>query len=416
MFEYPIPIDVIYVFREAVDPEALKQSLRETLRHYPAFTGRLHTEGRGRLFVTCDDRGALFGTANSEVSVARLDEAGLAELSMDGCLLPNKWLRARGRDVPLFAVQHTRTACGGMILGVQAAHALIDGEGLIAFMRNWARVHRGEAVEHSPMTRHQYDELFGVREPRDDDPERVVGFKRMSRLMLLWKVLKLSWDSRSTVSLVLPFSGDEVARLGQNVRSPKARPGTALLAHVWQVFSRLRPNTDEDATGLFCVVGTRHLRDKRVEYDYFGNAVWHVRAESSYGHVRSAAIGELTELVQQAQSSLSYDEVCRGMQWLENQRQAGNLELGVVPDYELMRRDFFATNMWRLPMYEPDFGSGKAMWVTTQRPPVRWMIRLFPRPNGEGINVHCTVPRRWRTLLASDEVRAQLHRFAEEAP
>ncbi len=406
-FEYPIPIDVALVYRDAVDVAVLEASFRATVAHYPELAGRLVRDD-GALAVACDDSGAGFSVQSADVSVRDLDEDALAALPMARYFAPNKWLRARDRDVPLLVATVTRTACGGMVLGVEVAHCLADGEALVQFVRNWARVHRGEAPALSDQARDGYDALFQVREPRDGDPDRVPGFKRMSRAMLLWKVLKLAWDSRSTASVVLPFSRDEVAAVREVASSSSS---TALLAHVWHVFAGLRPNRDDDRAGLFLVVGTRHLADCPVDRNYAGNAVWHVRADATYGDVRTASLADLAARVQAAQASVSYADVCTGMQWLANERTRGTV---VVPDYELMRRDFFATNLTPLRLYEPDFGAGTPVWVTTKAPPIRWMIRLFPRPGG-GVAVHCTVPRRWKKLLATDEVRGRLHRYAEPA-
>jgi shikimate O-hydroxycinnamoyltransferase len=420
VFEYPIPIDVGYIYRDKVDVGELEESLRATLRHYPELTGRLRSDGKktGRLYVACEDQGARLVSATSDIEIGELTDDELGAVDLSPYFAKNKWLRCRDRDVPLLVVQHTETACGGMILGVQTAHALADGEALVAFMCDWARVHRGGQVRRATMSRLDYQGHFGVREPAADDPDRVPGFKRMGRMMLMWKVLKLAWDSRSTISTVLRFSTAELLamrRLARS-RSETASATNALLAHLWQVFAGLRPNRDDDPTGLFCVLGTRHLGEGAVDSHYFGNAVWHQRAESTYGEVRTATLGELTAVVGEAQAALGYDQVCEGMQWLENERARRNLELGVVPDYALMRRDFFATNMYRLPMYDPDFGTGRPAWVNTMPPPVRWMIRLFPTPSRRGVDVHCTVPRAWRRLLADHQVEARLRRYAEGTP
>jgi len=413
MFEYPIPIDVIYVFKEAVPAAALEESLRATLRQYPELLGRMHKHDDGSLYVDCNDAGAMFTSARADVSVAGLSEADLAGFSVKHYLAKNRWLRMVDRDVPLFSVQHTLTACGGMILGMQVAHSLMDGEALVEFMRNWARVHAGEPAKTGRMYRYMYDGFFDAAVPVGGVPDKVPGFKRMSRLTLYWKVLKLAWDSRSTRSVVLTFSSQELKNLRAAARedADAVSASNALLVHLWRIFADLRPNADDDSCGLFLVVGTRHLREQNIPRTYWGNAVWHVRADSTYGELRNDSLGGLTNGVQQTQAGVDYAYVCQGMQWLRGEHERGNLLLGVVPDYELMRRDFFATNMFMLKMYDPDFGTGTAAWVTTREPPIRWMIRLFPRPSGRGIAVHCTVPKRWEQLLASPEVQQRIHMY-----
>jgi hypothetical protein len=302
-----------------------------------------------------------------------------------------------------------------MILGIQAAHALIDGESLVGLARNWARVHAGLEPETSPMRRAEYEAFFGADEAVDSVPETVPGFKRISRLKLYWKVAKLGWNSRFTRSVVLPFSTAELENLRTEARKDAGpvSASSALLAHVWRTFAELRPNKDADLSGLFLVVGTRHLRDRSVPLTYRGNGVWHVRAESTYGELRSASLGALADRVRESQSAVCYDDVRVGMRWLRSEHAEGNLLFGVVPDYELMRRDFFATSMVVTRMYQPDFGTGTAVWVTTKAPPVRWMIRLFPRPSGHGITAHCTVPKSWIKLLGSTELQRRLHKYGD---
>ncbi len=414
LFEYPIPIDVAYVFKRAVPVAQLEASLRQTLSHYPELLGRLRGDGGG-LYVDCNDAGARFVSARSDVRVADLSEEELAELRVAPFFAKNKWLRIKDRDVPLLCVQYTETACGGMILGVQAAHCLIDGESMVELMRNWARVHAGEPVKLEPMRRDGYDSLFDADTAVQDAPDSVPAFKRMSRLTLYWKVIKLAWDSRSTRSVVLPFSTAELKNMRTEARkhAGAVSASTALLGHLWQVFGDLRPNKDADRCGLFMVTGTRHLREGGVPRGYWGNAVWHVRADTTYGELRTAPLGNIAECARLAQTELCYADVRQGMRWLRNEHEAGNLMFGVVPNYELMRRDFFATNMFMLRMYGPDFGTGKAAWVTTKAPPVRWMIRLFPRPSGHGITVHCTVPKSWLKRLASQDIQQRLHRYED---
>jgi hypothetical protein len=54
-------------------------------------------------------------------------------------------------ESPLFKIRITTFPAGGTCIGVLFSHGVMDGEGFIGFMNQWARVHRKEEISPAPI-------------------------------------------------------------------------------------------------------------------------------------------------------------------------------------------------------------------------------------------------------------------------
>lgn len=171
LIEPIVPIAVVFIYqapsmvsRELIPHIRLKKALEILLDHYPHLTGRLHIEDRdGKRTIDGLGTGAelLEATCNSPLSafssqpqtnVSQPDRNVGTQLPGAGnALLPPSELsvEAACRD-PLFAIQHTRFACGSVALGVRLAHFICDAEGFFQLVRHLAEVYRAlRAQEYS---------------------------------------------------------------------------------------------------------------------------------------------------------------------------------------------------------------------------------------------------------------------------
>ena len=160
-----MPIAVVFVYQqptstplpnvELIPVERLQCALTLLLDYYPHLTGRLHINpsdgtreitrlGTGaELFVArCSGRLDAFSSSPGLVSPGRilmpnLPAAGNALLAPFDATLEGV---CRG---PIFTVQHTRFACGGVALGVRLLHTVCDADGFFQLVRDLAKLYRG---------------------------------------------------------------------------------------------------------------------------------------------------------------------------------------------------------------------------------------------------------------------------------
>ena len=162
-----VPIQNVFVYRKPAAKssetrllpiERLRQALPYLLDHYPHLTGRLqfNTEthapeisrlGTGTVLLEarCDVRlDELFPSdrASERLLVTDLPDCGAAltppfDPSIDGVC----------RD-PLLAIQHTRFACGGVVLGIRLHHIVCDAGGYFKLVRDMAEIYRGLSYFH----------------------------------------------------------------------------------------------------------------------------------------------------------------------------------------------------------------------------------------------------------------------------
>ncbi|KAK0455065.1 transferase family-domain-containing protein [Armillaria borealis] len=163
-----VPIAVVFVYTsspgvELIPVERLERSLTLLLDYYPHLTGRLQinsSDGTPEI--------SRLGTG-AELFVARCSERLDAS---DRILLPNlpgagnallapfdPSLEGVCRD-PIFTVQHTRFACGGVALGVRLHHITGDADGFFQLVGDLAELYRnGDSLAHPPHIRSYLSEL-----------------------------------------------------------------------------------------------------------------------------------------------------------------------------------------------------------------------------------------------------------------
>ncbi|KDQ12476.1 hypothetical protein BOTBODRAFT_34444 [Botryobasidium botryosum FD-172 SS1] len=184
-----IPVAVVFVYKqpaltidtEIIPVERLQRALTLLLDYYPHLTGRLQIDpSDGTPEITRLGTGA-------ELFVAQCSERLDALSSSGRILMPS--LPAAGNALfapfdaalegvcrdPIFTVQHTRFACGGVALGVRLLHKVCDADGFFQLVRDLAELYRGirsfevyddptsgvPSLTHPPHIRPYMSELIG---------------------------------------------------------------------------------------------------------------------------------------------------------------------------------------------------------------------------------------------------------------
>ena len=185
-----LPIECTFVYRKPelslknklIPIERLRQALSHLLDYYPHLTGRLQTN-----LDTRAPEIAHLGTGAELLEAQcslRLDDFVSQNRASRRILLTD--LPGRGSDLtpsfdasingvyrdPIFAVQHTRFACGGVALGIWLRHVVCDASGLFQLTRDLAELYRGLSFSSPPTLAcppviHSYLRDVGVLTPKE---------------------------------------------------------------------------------------------------------------------------------------------------------------------------------------------------------------------------------------------------------
>lgn len=405
-----------FFYRRTLDADAVEDSLRRTLAHYPLLTGRLERDPDGGLSVACNDAGAVFTVAHSDEAMPDYGPDRPVRGDMRRYLRPVNAFRVVGHDTPLLSVKVTHMRGGGSVLGVSINHAVVDGGGYLDFLLHWSGTHAGEEVRAAPYDRALLDGLGDGVPPAPDDPQyRVITGRQ--KFGFLWKV---NAGARRMRTITVRFTAEEIlalretARAGQGAHRP-ASSGDALGAHLWRVLGALRDREAAAEERLGIVVGLRAALKDRLPDGYWGNAVSNTTAALPAGELREEPLAHAVAALRAALDRVTPDRVCREVAYLEAQRSEGRS--GRV--FSRMSLDAFEgtvalNNSSRLPVYRIEFGAGRPFWFELPASPIPWTVLITPTPDDDhSRDVHLSVPRAAADALRGPEWTARLHDPAE---
>ncbi|KAJ6901227.1 hypothetical protein NC651_019085 [Populus alba x Populus x berolinensis] len=188
----------------------LKQSLSQTLSHFPPLAGRFNTDSNGYIYITCNDAGVDFIHATAtNISIQDI----LCPLHVPDCIRGffafESTVSYQGHYKPILAVQVTELA-DGVFIGCSMNHSVTDGTSFWTFFNTFSEVSRGikkisrqpdfsrnsilisEAALKVPQGGPQV--TFNENEPLC---ERIFSFSREAILKLKSKVNNKKWTQKS---------------------------------------------------------------------------------------------------------------------------------------------------------------------------------------------------------------------------
>ncbi|PPS00746.1 hypothetical protein GOBAR_AA19920 [Gossypium barbadense] len=122
--------------------ERLKQSLSETLTIFYPFAGTI----KDGLYIDCNDNGVQY--VEAKVSCCLSEILSNPDILMIRKLLPSNISRLVSSDagIPVAMIQVNILKCGGIVIGTQTSHKIIDGPTSTTFLKAWAASARGSAI------------------------------------------------------------------------------------------------------------------------------------------------------------------------------------------------------------------------------------------------------------------------------
>lgn len=253
-----IPVAVVYVYRatedgkEAIPLERLKRAISTLLDYHPHLSGRLHINesdgvrginrlntGMGLYEAQCASQLETISPTPGRILLSDLPEGGNALLAP---IEPT--FDAVCRD-PIFTIQHTRFACGGVALGVRTLHTVIDAEGFFQVVRDLAEIYRTDTLARPPHLRPYLAELLHNMTP--EDRESALQFKPPLHTLTTDEAVPEPAQNPAApasppppvIGRVIRYSSADLSALKAHATNPDdsstwVSTFDALSAHIWQ--------------------------------------------------------------------------------------------------------------------------------------------------------------------------------------
>ncbi|XP_037458384.1 acyl transferase 1-like [Triticum dicoccoides] len=206
---------------------------------------------------------------------------------------------------------------GGFILGFQACHSIVDGFGMIQFIKSIGDLARGE-VQPAVLPVWERHILMARTPPRitDIDPAytQVLTGSEYDANRIVNDVM-LSTTVESMVHKYLIFSPREITHLrGYIVPSLLTKPATAfelLTAVMWRCRTiALGYEVDTKVRLIFTINARgRWKRDFPIPRGYYGNAFVYTIVEIAVGDLCGKPLGHIVELIRKAKTDMSLERM-----------------------------------------------------------------------------------------------------------
>lgn len=280
-------------------------------------------------------------------------------------------------------MQLTRFKCGGVSLGVANEHHQSDGVSGLHFINTWAHLARGLPAP-TPLPNFDRRSLSARSppQPQFSHPEYQPPPTLPTPLEhtdIAYSKFKLTRPQLSALkSKCKPAS----AAADANGNGEAARPYSTfevLAGHIWRCVCAARGLPAEQETKLHIPFDGR--AKLKLPPGFFGNAIFFATPIATCGEVESNSLSYAVRRVSDSINRLDEDYLRSSLDFLELQEDISKFAQGA--------HSFRCPNLWviswtRLPIYEPDFGWGKAVYMGPWAAPFEGKSYLLPNPDNDG--------------------------------
>lgn len=375
--------------------DTLRDSLSRVLIPFYPLAGRLRWidqedqhHQKGRLELDCNDKGVVLIEVELNVDLASFGD--FTPSPNYQYLFPAIDYNIPIHELPVMFVQLTKFKCGGISLSFAISHVVADGTSVGHFLREWARLARGETLEILPF--HDRNVLQArdppVLSPRLEhsedlmiDPPDLIQLsgeeeKRMKRTVIQLRLsqkqverLKKLANDYSNINIGASFTRYE-----------------AIAAHLWRTMCKARNHEDEQQTRLFVTINSRRRLQPPLPIGYFGNGILDLTATSTAGELVSKPLGYGASRVRDVINKITNTYMFSAIEYLKKQQDLRRFRFLYLSSPE----DFIGNpSVWflswlNLPMYDMDFGWGKEAYFGPGELKLEGESVLFESRDGDG--------------------------------
>nr|KJB14286.1 hypothetical protein B456_002G117900 [Gossypium raimondii] len=351
--------------------ERLKQSLSETLSIFYPFAGTI----KDGLYIDCNDNGVQY--VEAKVSCCLSEILSNPDILMIRKLLPSNICRLVSSDagIPVAMIQVNILKCGGIVIGTQTSHKIIDGPTSTTFLKAWAASARGSGEVPRPSF------IAPLLFPQNNLLPR-------DTMLAIWPSL-LKFGKCVTSRFV--FHASAIATLKAKASSSSVVPNPtsveSVSAFIWicvTTASRIRYGFRGPSV-LSHIVNLRGKTATSLPEHSIGNLLWiataqcdaevNLELQSLVGLLRKSIMETSGEFVEELQGERGFQKVLKCL-----------------------------TDMCKVGIYEAEFGWGKPMWVSPggiDGLVFQNLVFLIETRNGDGIEALVTLDEQDMAVLQS---------------
>ncbi|KAK1944208.1 Shikimate O-hydroxycinnamoyltransferase [Phytophthora citrophthora] len=369
------------------DMDILKKSFVETLdRDYQVLLGELISDSKRHGMpcvkldtVTLSEGGSAVPFAVSSACHETTEEA-LESLSYD--FMPP----ARKGKHQLIAVKCSVLSDGGLVLGLDFAHGVLDGEAAFTFAQVWGQYYRkfsGISVLENPIKLNHDRSLLAAKADQASlpHPEFQVlppGTSSASEIELVGPLPVPAMDGTlSTSQRMLHLSPNQLSRLKTLVsdvpNSSYVSTIDSLSALLTVLITRARGH-GQDVRIATCVNGREHLKPP-LPANYVGNVIFNAVTTYQAAELASDSsatfndtLGVVARRIRSSIKKTRDDHFLRdSLAFISSQQDMTSV---FVSTNFIFGHDIFFTSWVRMGAYDADFGGGKPHYAGLPRVPV----------------------------------------------
>lgn len=348
--------------------------MAETLARFYPLAGRYRKDD---FSIECNDEGVEYVETKVNADLAEFIHQAPENEVVDDLLAWRVPPKVDLSSSPLLGIQVNRFKCGGLVMGIQSSHILVDAYTLGSFVNEWAHITKTGTTKACLPSFGQLASLLPARVQQGPQLSLVSnkGAKSVTRTFVFdaWAITELK-DKINSSSATMVKSTRVMAitsliwKILTGISSAKhghSRDSTLLFTMNLRGKTKL-PST-EHALGNFFLLGiaTLEANQSRKELHDFANAV-RSTSRDTFSYIGKASIEDITSIF------------------------AKGFPLGQKDDMDF----YVCSSVCRFPLYEADFGWGKPSWVSTNSKDMEF-ISLFDTKNGDGIEA-------WVSLTEND--------------
>lgn len=357
-----VPIEAVFIYRKPtssptnqfLDTRRLMRAVSHLLDYYPHLTGRLqlHPTSHAPQIASLGS-GVDFWEAHCSTTLRRIATSSLSgriitpKLPGFGAgLLPifHPTVGAYSHN-PIFAIQHTQFACGGVSLGIRIHHQVCDAQGFFQVVRDLAEIYRQlrdscpPSLVSPPEIRSHF-RIHGELSPSSAREGRNFNPSSFCLGTASGNGADKNGAKQNTVPVsarVLRFSSQDLAGFKQAATSPDPQSGTwvstfeALSAYLFQRVYKSKIQLieklgispqDERCQELRRFFTTMDMRDRdrlNLPPRYLANAVHTLSAYSSHDTLMKGPFRSIADTIHRAIRSVDPVQVKREFQWIAAQ-------------------------------------------------------------------------------------------------
>ncbi|KAJ8759512.1 hypothetical protein K2173_007129 [Erythroxylum novogranatense] len=297
------------------------------------------------------------------------------------------------------AVQVTHFDCGGTVIGLLFQHKIGDGMSSINFLNNWGEIARGNNHVSSPC----FD--LAVRFP----PINLEDFDHNSEVVKENVSSKWFMCNAKSIAALRDRYGENSDTAGKTIRPSKIETLTAFITSRIMAATHQSVNSSDRTYLVHHPINLRPRMDPPLSKQHFGNiiiepvvATADLKANDGWCY---GIISQMRETISSVDAE--YVKNLKGEEYLDiMKKRAEKFKAENVTSIVF-------TSACRFPLYDVDFGWGKAVWIGMGGWPFHNMI-LFLDSKVEGdIEVHILLKDEVMANFVNDE---ELHAFLSPIP